>query len=228
MQILKDLFQLFYPKLCVVCEKQLITTEKVLCLYCRHDLPQICYTNYRKNKITEIFYGRVPIEKAMAFLFFRKKGKVKEIIHQLKYKGNEEVGTFLGNWFGEILSKNNEFNDIDYIIPVPLHKKKLKKRGYNQVTKFGESLSGLLNIPYKKGFLIRTSSSKTQTFKQRFDRFKNIDTKFLLIDTSFFKNKHILLIDDVITTGATLEACTKEMLKTEGIKISIATMAFTE
>lgn len=228
MQFLKDFFHLFYPKLCAICEKQLLTNEKVLCLYCRHDLPQVCYKDYQKNKITKIFYGRIPIEKGMSFLFFRKKGKVKKIIHQLKYKGNQEVGTFLGNWFGEILHNSNEFKDVDYIIPVPLHKNKFKKRGYNQVTKFGKSLSKSLNIPYKQGFLIRTSSSRTQTFKERFDRFKNIDTKFLLNDTAIFKDKHILLIDDVITTGATLEACAKELLKTKGIKISIATMAFTE
>tara|TARA_B100000767_G_scaffold270248_1_gene293590 strand:- start:143 stop:829 length:687 start_codon:yes stop_codon:yes gene_type:complete len=228
MQFLKDLLYLFYPELCVICESKLVTNEKILCTYCRHDLPIINYTNYRKNKITEIFYGRIPIEKAVSFMLFRKKGKVKDLIHQLKYKKNQKIGVFIGNWFGEILQKNKEFIDIDFIVPVPLHKNKYRKRGYNQVTKFGECLSEILSISYEEKLLIRTSSTKTQTLKQRFDRFKNIDTKFLLTDTSFFKNKHILLIDDVITTGATLEACSKELLKSEGIKISIATMAFTE
>jgi ComF family protein len=228
MQFLKDFFYLFYPKSCATCENKLVTNENILCTYCRHDLPLIGYTDYRKNKVTEIFYGRVPIEKGMSFLFFRKKGKGKALIHQLKYKGNEEVGSFIGNWFGEILSESKEFDGVDYIIPVPLHKNKLKKRGYNQVTKFGETLSVILNIPYKEKLLIRASSTKTQTLKQRFDRFKNIDTQFLLTDTCCCKDKHVLLIDDVITTGATLEACSKELLKIKGIKISIATMAFTE
>ncbi len=228
MQILKDFFNLFYPNLCAVCENRLIVREKTLCTICRHDLPLINYESYSNNKITEIFYGKIPIEKAISFLYFRKKGKVKEIIHQLKYKGNEEIGTFIGSWFGEILKENNIFNDVDYIIPVPLHNKRFKQRGYNQVSKFGECLSELLNIPFKEKILLRTSSTNTQTFKERFERFKNLETKFLLTDINLFKNKHILLIDDVITTGATLEACSKELLKTKGIKISIATMAFTE
>ena len=228
MQFLKDFFYLFYPKLCAICENKLVTNENILCTYCRHDLPLTGYTDYRKNKVTEIFYGRVPIEKGMSLFFFRKKGKVKALIHQLKYKGNEEIGSFIGNWFGELLSESKEFEGVDYIIPVPLHKNKFKKRGYNQVTKFGETLSVILNIPYKEQLLIRASSTKTQTLKQRFDRFINIDTQFLLTDVSYCKDKHILLIDDVITTGATLEACSKELLKTKGIQISIATMAFTE
>jgi len=228
MQYLKDFFHLFYPKLCILCENKLVTNENYLCTYCRHDIPTIDYTDYRKNKITEIFYGRVPIEKGMSLFFFRKKGKVKDLIHQLKYNGNQEVSSFIGYWFGEILYENKEFKDVDYIIPVPLHKSKFKKRGYNQLTKFGTILSTILDIPYKEHLLIKTSSTETQTLKQRFDRFKNIETNFLLTDISFCKNKHILLIDDIITTGATLEACCNELLKTKGIKISIATMAFTE
>ena len=228
MLFLKDIFHLFYPKLCVVCKQQLITNEKVLCTFCRHDLPIIEETNYRKNKITELFYGRIPIEKGISFLFFRKKGKVKDIIHQLKYKGNQEIGLFLGDWFGEILKENKEFNEVDVIIPVPLHQKKLRQRGYNQVTKFGERLGEILAIPYTPNVLMRTSFGKTQTFKNRFARFKDIETTFLLTDTLCFENKHILLIDDVITTGATLEACCNELLKTKNIKISILTMAFTE
>lgn len=228
MLFLKEVFHLFYPKLCVVCERKLIENEKVLCIFCRHDLPIIEETNYQKNKITELFYGRIPIEKGISFLSFRKKGKVKDLIHQLKYKGNQEIGVFLGDWFGEILKENKEFNEVDVIVPVPLHQKKLRQRGYNQVTKFGERLSEILKIPYEPKVLIRTSFGKTQTFKNRFARFKDIETTFLLTDTSCFEKKHILLIDDVITTGATLEACCNELLKTKNVKISILTMAFTE
>jgi ComF family protein len=129
---------------------------------------------------------------------------------------------------GEILKENNQFSDVDFIIPVPLHLKKLKRRGYNQVTKFGQTLSFHLDIPFLENVLVRTSTSKTQTFKARFERFNNLDTKFLLDNTSIFTKKHVLLIDDVITTGATLEACARELQKTEGIKISILTMAYTE
>ncbi len=228
MKIFENFFHLFYPKLCALCDVQLVTNEKVLCTHCRHDIPIICETDYRNNKISKSFYGKIPIEKAISFLFYRKEGKTKQLIHQLKYKGNQEIGSFIGNWFGAVLKESNEFHEIDYIIPVPLHPKKLKKRGYNQLTTFGESLSIILKTPYKKDVLVRVSTSKTQTLKQRFDRFNNLDSKFFLNDTTIFKDKHLLLIDDVITTGATLEACCKELLKSEKCKISIVTMAFTE
>lgn len=228
MTFLNNLFRIFYPKLCVNCKNQLDVNEDTLCTFCRHDLPLANYTNYIDNKITKIFYGRVLVEKANTLLFFRKEGITKKLIHQLKYKGNQEIGVFIGNWLGILLKENGEFSDIDAIIPVPLHPKKLKQRGYNQVSKFGERLSYHLEKPFIKDNLIRTSTSKTQTFKARFERFDNIDTKFHLKNTSIFKNKHILLIDDVITTGATLEACIKELQKTENSKVSVLTMAYTE
>jgi ComF family protein len=228
MKILTDFFRIFYPELCVNCDNLLTQNEQLLCTFCRHDLPLTNFTNYTNNTLTKIFYGRVEIKKANSLLCFRKDGITKKIIHELKYKGNEEIGIFVGNWLGEILKENNEFSDIDAIVPVPLHPKKQKQRGYNQVTKFGERISFHLSKPFLENLLLRTSTSKTQTFKARFERFKNIDTKFQLKDTSTLKNKHVLLIDDVITTGATLESCAKELQKTGGIKVSILTMAYTE
>lgn len=228
MKYLQDILHLFFPKICITCESKLLHSEKIICTLCRHDLPIICYKDYKDNKITKAFYGRIPIEKANSFLFYRKDGKTKDLIHALKYKGNQEVGTFIGNWFGSILKKSNEFTDIDCIIPVPLHPKKQKKRGYNQLTTFGITLSKHLEKPYIDDFLIRISTSKTQTFKQRFERFSNNDTKFSIPNLSTLKNKHIIVIDDVITTGATLESCCKELLHAENIKISIVTMAYTE
>lgn len=228
LKILKDLLYLFYPKLCANCENQLVQNETILCTFCRHDLPLTNFTNYTENKISKVFYGRVTIEKAYSLLFFRKKGITKKLIHELKYKGNQDIGVLFGNWLGALLAENKEFSDVDFIVPVPLHKKRKKERGYNQVFKFGYFLSKHLTIQLIEEKLIRTSYSKTQTFKSRFERFKDLETKFLLNDTSFFKNKHVLLIDDVITTGATLEACAKELQKTPKIKISILTIAFTE
>lgn len=228
MNFLTNLFHLFYPKLCVNCEQKLVANETTLCTLCRHDLPLTNFKNFTQNKVIETFYGRILIKKAYSLLFFRKKGITKQLIHDLKYKGNEEIGVFFGNWIGEILKENKEFEDVDFIIPVPLHPKKLKERGYNQVTKFGETLSKHLKIPFTEKYLVRISSTKTQTFKERFERFNNIDTKFLIENPAYFDNKHILLIDDVITTGATLEACAKEFLKSKNCTISILTMAYTE
>lgn len=228
MRFLKDLFYLFYPKTCVICDDRLIENEVTICTLCRHDLPLTNFINYTDNKATQAFYGRILIEKAFSLLFYRKKGSTQKLVHDLKYKGNEEIGVFFGNWLGEILKENKEFSAIDYIIPVPLHPKKLRERGYNQVTKFGQTISKHLNIDYLENYLVRISSTKTQTFKARFERFNNIDTKFLLTEPSFFDNKKVLLIDDVITTGATLEACAKEFLKSKNCSISILTMAYTE
>lgn len=228
MNYLKDVLHLFFPKLCITCNTELLINEKLICTLCRHDLPIICYKNYKKNKIVASFSGRVPIEKAMSFLFYRREGKTKIIIHHLKYKNNQEIGSLIGDWFGNHLKEAKQFSDIDYIIPVPLHPKKLKSRGYNQLTTFGINLAKQLNTNFCPKILIRISATKTQTFKQRFERFNNTETKFNLTDFNIFKNKHVLLIDDVITTGATLESCCKELLKTNNIKISIVTIAYTE
>ncbi len=225
MSILKDFFHLFYPKICAVCEEQLVANEKTICTICRHDLPLTNFTSFNENSVTQTFYGRVEVEKGYSLLFFRKEGITQKIIHELKYRGNEEIGIFFGNWLSEIIKEKEAFKDVDFIIPVPLHPKKLKQRGYNQVTKFGKTLYERLNIPFLENELTRISASKTQTFKARFERFSNVDTKFLLKNPSFFNNKHVLLIDDVITTGATLESCANEFQKSENCKISILTMA---
>lgn len=225
---LKDIFNLFYPDICISCSKSLLKNEKILCAFCCHDLPLININNCYENRVETTFFGRLPIKKTISFLEYKKESIAQKLIHELKYKGNEEVGVFLGNWFGNQLQETKIFNDVDYIIPVPLHKKKEKTRGYNQLTKFGKCLSEKLNISYNDDTLFRISSTKTQTLKQRFERFTNTNTTFSLIDRSIFENKHVLLIDDVITTGATLEACCNELLKTKNITISIATMAYTE
>lgn len=228
MKLLKDFFDLFYPNICANCKEQLLQNEKVICTFCRHDLPLTNFKSYTRNKVSSIFSGRITIEKAYALLFFRKQGITKNLIHDLKYKGNESVGVFFGNWIGEIVAKNKEFSTVDFIVPVPIHAKKKKVRGYNQVTKFGECLSMHLKVPLNEDVLIRQSATKTQTLKSRFERFNDLESKFSARNTSIFKEKHILIIDDVITTGATLEACAKELLKTPGIKISILTMSYTE
>ena len=228
MNSIKDIFHLFFPKLCITCNTKLVLNENLICTLCRHDLPIICYTNFKKNKIAASFYGKVPVEMATSFLFYRKEGKAKNLIHNLKYKGNQKIGSFIGNWFGNNLKETGAFNEINYVIPVPLHPKRLKERGYNQLTTFGISLANQLNSEYLPNTLIRITPAKTQTFKQRFERFNKNETIFNLTDIEFLRDKHVLLIDDVITTGATLESCCRELLKTKNIKISIATIAYTE
>lgn len=226
--MLTSLFNLFYPELCIGCYKILVSDEKILCVNCRHDLPIIGSKNLKENKINANFYGIIPVKKVSSFLIFRKHGITQRLIHHLKYKNNQQIGAFLGSWFGKLLEKNQFFNGIDYIIPVPLHPKRFKKRGYNQVTLFGNELSNISGVSYLPNVLIRTTNTKTQTKRQRFERFENLKTLFRLTDEKILENKHVLLIDDVITTGATIQACCNELLKTKNITISIATMAYTE
>ena len=228
MKGLQHLFNLFYPDTCVCCDQYLLDQEKIICIECRLDLPFIETGNSTYNPLLETLKGKVFVEEGTSFLYYHPEGKVKKLIHQLKYKNNQKVGIFLGKWLGLKLLETKAYNSIDYIIPVPLHKDKLRLRGYNQLTKFGETLSSILNIKYLEGVLIRNTMAKTQTLKKRLDRFKSLVNNFSLINANLLKNKHVLLIDDVVTTGATLEACCKELLKIEGMKISIVTIALTE
>ncbi|NVJ88729.1 MAG: ComF family protein [Flavobacteriaceae bacterium] len=228
MSVFSDLFHIFYPKLCAGCNQKLTKNEFVVCTICRNDLPQTNIKDFKNNKIIDAFYGKVLIEKAYALLFYRKENVTKKLIQELKYKGNEDIGVFLGNWLGEFLKEQKEFNEIDVIVPVPLHKKRLKSRGYNQVIKFGERISFYINRPLVSDKLVRVSATKTQTLKSRFERFTNLDTKFMLYDHRFFIGKHVLLVDDVITTGATLEACAKEFSNIKACKVSVVTMAYTD
>ena len=228
MKGLQHLFNLFYPDTCVCCDQYLLDQEKIICIECRLDLPFIETGNSTYNPLLETLKGKVIVEEGTSFLYYHPVGKVKKLIHQLKYKNNQKVGIFLGEWLGQKLLETKAYNSIDYIIPVPLHKDKLRLRGYNQLTKFGETLSSILNIKYLEGVLIRNTMAKTQTLKKRLDRFKSLVNNFSLISADLLKNKHVLLIDDVVTTGATLEACCNELLKVEGMKISIVTIALTE
>lgn len=228
MQYLKEIFCLFYPNICVNCEVTLLQNEKYLCTVCNNDLPIIDDNPHTNVTLESTFFGKVPIKSIRSFLYYQKHGITQKIIHELKYKNQQQIGSFIGNWFGTQLKESGIFNNIDYIIPVPLHSKKLKTRGYNQLTKFGQTLSNILNIKYIPDILIKVSVSKTQTLKERFERFSDNKTKFKLKNYNFLERKHVLLIDDVITTGATLETCCKELLKTKDITISIATMAYTQ
>lgn len=228
MNFLKDIFNIFFPEVCLCCDAHLVHNETTICLTCRHDLPFTNFSFEVDNLVEKSFYGRIPIENATALFYFIKKGKIQQLIHELKYNKQQQVGNFIGNWLGTEMAESNQFKNIDYIIPVPLHRKKLKSRGYNQVTTFGKSLSEKLNIAYNSTTLVKISSTKTQTKKLRFDRWKNVQELFVVQDNLNLENKHILIIDDIITTGATLEACCKAFSKIEGLKISIACMAYTK
>ena len=221
----KSLINLFFPPVCAGCHSFLISNENVICTLCRHNIPLTNHHLNPENEAFKKFYGRISVEYASALLYFHKKGIVQELIHNLKYKGQEEVGTVLGEWYAEDLKNLEIIRSVDEIIPVPLHKRKLRERGYNQVTNFGLTLSENLNIPYNQSLLVRNIYSKTQSKKSFLNRSDAIDTIFDVAFTEKDHNKHFLLIDDVITTGSTLEAGSHALLKIPGAKISIVCMA---
>jgi ComF family protein len=228
MRLLKNFTHIFYPIACLHCGNHLIENEHVICLTCYSTLPYTEFIDWQNNPMEKIFKGRVPIENATSLLFFRKQGITQHLIHLLKYKGHEEIGTFLGNILGNSILHSSRFKSLDGIVIVPLHEKKLKTRGYNQLTLFARELSKTIEIPIFENALKKVQADSTQTHKNRRKRFEKWDEKFVLHDSKKLAQKHILLVDDVITTGATLEACANELLKVKGLKLSLATMATPE
>ncbi|GAA3570294.1 ComF family protein [Snuella lapsa] len=221
----KSLVNLFFPKVCYACLNLLQDNEETVCVDCRHNLPVTNYHFNNDNSVLKVFYGRVKVENATALLRFEKKGIVQQLIHGLKYRGYESVGVFLGQWLGNELKTIQAYSTVEMVIPVPLHKNKLKKRGYNQVAKFGQHIAAVLNCNYNDEVLVKITNMKSQVNKKRFARWQNNETLFALQTPETIENKHILLIDDIITTGATLEACINVLNQAQNVKISVATMA---
>ncbi|RTY86678.1 ComF family protein [Flavobacterium sp. RSP49] len=224
----ESIINLFFPKVCSGCNAFLIANENVICTVCRHDIPLTNHHLNPENDAFKKFYGRIPVVHTSALFYFHKKGIVQVLIHNLKYKGHEEIGTILGEWYAEDLKNIELLTTVNEIIPVPLHRRKLKERGYNQVTAFGKALSTRLNVAYNDSLLIRNVYSKTQSKKNLLGRTEGIESVFDVSFTEKNHNKHFLLIDDVITTGATLEACSRAILKIPGAKISIVCMAMAQ
>jgi len=224
--MLNDFLSIIFPEVCVSCGNALFKNEVDICTHCIYCLPKTNFHLDTENPIAKIFWGRVPVHSASSFYSFAKGGKVQELIHQFKYKGQKNVGITVGKLYGFELKQCDDFNCIDTIIPVPLHKKKKRKRGYNQSEYFAEGLSESMKVPTDFKTLYRAKESETQTRKSRFNRWENVESIFQLTDDTALQGKHILLVDDIITTGATLEACMQTLLQIPDVTISIATMAF--
>ncbi|PLW94183.1 MAG: hypothetical protein C0592_03670 [Marinilabiliales bacterium] len=222
---IKSLLNLFFPDLCAGCGQNLVRGEKCICFSCQMKL---AYTDYHKNEenpVSRLFYGRCSIEQATAMCFYERGSTIQNLVHQLKYRSRRDVGLFLGRELGKTLKENPLYENLDFIIPVPLHKKKEKIRGYNQAEVIVEGLFETLNLPVATDVLYRAEFTETQTKKKRWDRYENVKNMFAIRNPEKIKGKHLLLIDDVITTGATIEACAKHLLEVEGVKVSIAGLA---
>lgn len=220
------MLNLLFPLECIGCNDIISSDEEILCITCRHHLPLTNFHKIGHDSLKNKFYGHFPVENATALLFFEKKGLTQKLIHQLKYRGVKKIGSFLGKWLGAELAEIPDYSDIDVVIPVPLHKQKLKKRGYNQVADFGKELAKALQSSYRDDILIKITKTGSQVFKTRILRFESEEV-FTVQNLKEIQNSHILLVDDVITTGATIEKCALQLLKGKNIKISIATMATT-
>ncbi len=218
------MLNLLFPKVCCGCKSVLLKSEKTLCTQCIHTLPLVCHHRTGNEAMKSLFYGKFPLEKATAIIKFQKKGITQELLHDLKYRGQQQVSSFFGKWLGAELSQNPHYQSIDMVIPVPLHKQKLKKRGYNQVEGFGVEIAKALNVPYQDDILIKISKTKSQVFKKRLTRFQSEEI-FTLHKPQLITNKHILLVDDIVTTGATLENCALQLLLNTQVKLSLATIA---
>lgn len=223
--IINSIVGLFYPSVCAACGTSLFGWEKLVCTRCRSLLPKTGYELNEDNPLARLFYGKVRMKAVTACFFFSKEGKVQHLIHELKYKGNSDAGIFLGQELGKSIKEAPLFQGIDYLVPVPLHPKREKERGYNQSAMIAQGITEKTGIPIGKGFLVRSVNTATQTHKSKEERWQNVKDIFEVQHAEQLEGKHVLLIDDVLTTGATLEACALKLSTIPGITISCAAAA---
>lgn len=224
LQEIKDsVLHLFFPHICAGCGTDRLNNETVLCMRCLHALPETNFELRPNNPVEKIFWGRLPLKAASAQYYFTKESLVQRLMHRFKYKNDKETGLQLGRLMGEQLKVSGRFN-ADALVPLPLFPVKEKRRGYNQARVLCQGMAERMKIPVLDKVISRPQHTETQTRKGRIERWKNVEGKFVLRHPDVVRDKHILLVDDVITTGATLEACGNEFLKAENILLSVATL----
>ena len=225
MKIFDNLLSLFYPRLCVACGDALQQNEQHLCLHCMMHLPETNFHKNHDNPLMNIFAGRVKVEEVASLLYYKKGNNVQHILHALKYKGQKEIGAFLGEYYGKMLALEPRFQSVDCIVPIPLHPKKQRKRGYNQSEWFAKGLSAGMGKPYRTNILTRAQFTETQTRKSRFNRWENVKEVFVATEDNAVHGLHLLVCDDVLTTGATMEAAIQQLLTLPDVKVSVVTLA---
>jgi ComF family protein len=222
-EVKDSLLHVLFPHICIGCGNDILTVESTLCMRCIAEMPETNFERLPDNPVEKIFWGRLPLAGATAQFYFTKESLMQHLMHQFKYKGNKELGLQLGKMMGAQLLQSGRFN-ADGLIPLPLFPAKEKRRGYNQATVLCRGMAESMNLPVWDNVIIRPQHTETQTKKGRIERWNNIDGKFILSAPETIAGKHALLVDDVVTTGATLEACGSELLKAEGVQLSIAAL----
>ncbi len=222
---LRSIHRLFYPEVCVLCRLALVKSEKLLCVHCLRKLPRARLINPHENPVFNVFRGRIPVGQAGAFLVFRSGGITRQLLHEIKYRENRDLAVWMGNMYAQELRQSG-LVPADCIIPVPLHRRKQKQRGYNQSEAFAEGISAYLSISVNVLSLHRKTYTQTQTRKSRWERWKNVEEVFIVKNTEMVKGKSIMLVDDVVTTGATLEACVRALLNAGAQRVDVHTIAY--
>ncbi|TAH18495.1 MAG: ComF family protein [Cytophagales bacterium] len=223
--MLSDFVDMLFPRSCLTCSSLLEKNEEIICVQCRYALPKTNFHLEEDNELARKFWGRIPLKHAFAYLRFVKTGKVQVLLHHLKYYGKQEIGEMLGRWYGNDLKKSQLATQFDLILPVPLHPSKLEKRGYNQCDSIARGMAEGLSVAWDSGILVRQKANVSQTRKDRVERWENVANIFYITKPEKVKGKNILLIDDVITTGATLEACGLPLQNAGCQSLSIAGLA---
>jgi ComF family protein len=222
-----DFVHLFFPHVCTGCGSDVLNNSHQLCLRCLSELPVTNFFSQPGNPVEKKFYGRLPVRNAGSGFFFTKDSIIETLVYELKYKGNKDIGFYLGQLVGKFLAENNRFEEADMLIPLPLNAKRHKKRGYNQASALCNGIASVWKIPVMENAVIRKVNTETQTHRGRITRWENMEGVFAVAEPSIIQDKHILLVDDIITTGASLEACGSEILKVPGTALSIATLGYT-
>ncbi|ANH83430.1 phosphoribosyltransferase [Niabella ginsenosidivorans] len=220
------LIHLFYPHICAGCASDALPLNSQLCLQCLHELPATGFEGHANNPVEKIFAGRIRFEAATARYYFSKGSPLQHMMHQLKYGGNKALGHQLGIEFGNALKASGRFRAIDAIVPMPLYSARERKRGYNQAAVLAKGIAEVLNKPVWETIVCRAEPTETQTKKNRTERWKNMQGKFFIIDNQKAIDQHLLLVDDVVTTGATFEACGSVILEITGARLSIAALCY--
>lgn len=221
-----DVISLLFPRLCYACGNHLLRNEYLICTECYVVIPRTGFHKVENNPVAQLFWGRCLIEKAAAFSYYNKGSRIRRLIHNLKYNGVKEIGHELGKIYGLTLKTSGFTDDIDLVIPVPLHPSRKRSRGFNQSEAISMGISEVTKLPVDVNSLIRDKISLTQTRRSRYDRWTNVENIFVVNNPNAIAGKHILLVDDVITTGSTIESCTNELLKVEGVKVSVVALAY--
>lgn len=226
-QYVRAFISLLYPELCAGCLQSLYEHEELICTHCLYHLPVTNFHQDTANAAGKQLWGRVHLQAVSSYLYYVKGSIVQNLLYHLKYFNKPEIGNMLGKRYGELLT-NSAFRHVDLIVPVPLHPKKLKKRGYNQSEFFAKGLSERFKVPIEVGNLVRPTRTESQTMKRRYERYENMKDTFEVLRPDVFEQKHLLLVDDVLTTGATIEACSHKLLEIPGVRVSVLTLAYTK